>query len=568
MRTYRELESELRRIDGRGYKAYKNIEGSYEGPGFTLIIDHVQGDPFAEPSRVRAIVNPQNAAFPEETMKSRSREIALRDFLTRKFSHAVRRHSKGNRGSGKSGAIYIDCPGQEILDKTSVIIKDGEVEARFRMGLPARGRSIAGRDALDMFMKELPAIVNDSLFFCEPDRTAILRHVCSAEDGDFIRDRLNEMGLVAFVADGSILPRKSGIDPRPMDSRKAVPFTSPESMKIEIELLNAGRVSGMAVPSGITLIVGGGYHGKSTLLDAIELGIYNHVPGDGREMVITDRSAFKVRAEDGRRIERTCITPFISNLPLNQDTDSFSTEDASGSTSQAANIMEAVEIGTSLLLIDEDTSATNFMIRDHRMQELVSKDREPITPFIDRVSQLKDEMGISTILVMGGSGDYFDAADRVICMDEFAPRDVTEQALAIAVKYRAERNVESGGVMGEVSGRIPVAESLDASRGKRDVKISGRGTRTIIFGVHEIDLSSVEQIVHDSQTRAIGDAIHYSKRYMDGRRTLKDVITLVMKDIKDKGMDAVTSRKSGEYGRFRELEFTASLNRLRTLKVK
>ena len=101
----------------------------------------------------------------------------------------------------------------------------------------------------------------------------------------------------------------------------------------------------MGIRKGITLIVGGGYHGKSTLLKALEAGVYNHIAGDGREFVITDDTAFKLRAEDGRSITGVDISPFIKNLPNKKDTVHFSTEDASGSTSQAANLMEALESG-------------------------------------------------------------------------------------------------------------------------------------------------------------------------------------------------------------------------------
>jgi predicted ABC-class ATPase len=323
----------------------------------------------------------------------------------------------------------------------------------------------------------------------------------------------------------------------------------------------------MGIPKGVTLIVGGGYHGKSTLLRALELGVYNHIPGDGRDFVVTNPYAVKIRAEDGRRIEGVDISPFIANLPLGQDTGAFSTEDASGSTSQAANIIEAIEAGAKVLLVDEDTSATNFMIRDHRMQELVSKDKEPITPFIDKVYQLYKEAGISTLLVMGGSGDYFDVADRVVCMVEYKPYDVTEQARAIAEKSRTERKSEGGKHFGVVSERIPLAHSFDPSRGKRDVKISPKGLQSIAFGTHTIDLGAVEQLVDTSQTRAIGDAIYHATKFMDGKRTLREIIDAVLKDIMERGLNVLSSMPVGDYAAFRGLEFAAAINRLRTLSV-
>jgi predicted ABC-class ATPase len=323
----------------------------------------------------------------------------------------------------------------------------------------------------------------------------------------------------------------------------------------------------MGISEGITLVVGGGYHGKSTLLNALELGIYNHIPGDGREFVATNPNAVKIRAEDGRRIEKVNISPFINNLPLGQDTIAFSSENASGSTSQAANIIEALEAGATALLIDEDTSATNFMIRDHRMQELVAKQKEPITPFIDKARQLYDELGVSTILVIGGSGDYFDVADRVTCMIEYGPHDFTEQAKTVAEKYKADRQKEGGDCFGQLSRRIPVGRSFDAARGKRDVKISCGSVDAIDFGRQRIDLAGVEQLVDISQTRAIGDAIYYAKRYMDGTRTLREVIEAVAADLDRMGLDALSSVPVGNYASFRTLELAAAMNRLRSLCV-
>jgi predicted ABC-class ATPase len=338
-------------------------------------------------------------------------------------------------------------------------------------------------------------------------------------------------------------------------------------MNVSVNLPNRGLITGMGIREGVTLIVGGGYHGKSTLLDAVKLGIYNHLPGDGREFVVTSGDAVMIRAEDGRRIEGVDISPFINNLPYGQDTKSFSTENASGSTSQAANIMEALEMGSSAVLIDEDTSATNFMIRDHRMQELISKDLEPITPFIDKVRQLYHDHAVSTVLVIGGSGDYFDVADYVISMKEYVPEDCTADAKAIAEKYRTERQREGGEAFGAFGVRVPMKESFDPSRGKRDVKISPKGLLSIIFGKNDIDLGAAEQLVDMSQTRAMGEAIHYATRYMDNRRTLKDVVDRLMSDLDKSGLDILNKNKFGDYAVFRKYELASAINRLRTVKV-
>ncbi len=568
MKTERELGSDLTRIDGKGYRAYKDIQGEYEMDGYRLSIDHVQGDPFAAPSRVRVFVDMESAAFPDDTYNTLSREIALRDLLTRHFSKNARGVGGKNRGMGKSGLISMDTPGQEVLERTSILVNGSTIEARFLMGLPAFGRRIAGRQAADMFFNDLPGIVKASLFFEKLDKKAIYEHVLLCEDSDHIRSMLREKGLIAFVANGSILPRRSGIDDRPMEGEDVVPFRSPPDLEVTLNTPNRGEVSGMGIPQGVTLIVGGGYHGKSTLLSALEVGIYNHVIGDGRELVITDPSAVKIRAEDGRRVENVDISAFISDLPLGKDTGSFSTEDASGSTSQAANIIETLEAGAGALLIDEDTSATNFMIRDHRMQELVTKDKEPITPFIDRVKQLHEELSVSTVLVIGGSGDYFDVADLVICMEGYIPVNRTSKAREIADKHRTERVAEGKGTIAPITPRIPISSSFDPSRGRRDVKIAARDISTISFGNETIDLSRIEQIVHRSQTKAIGDAIHAASMMMDGKRTLKEVLDRLDDRLDEAGLDGLGGPPVGDRAYFRSLELACAINRLRTLKMK
>jgi predicted ABC-class ATPase len=560
-----DLKRMLRRIDARGYRAYRDIEGRFDFGEYTLIVDHVQADPFAPPSRVRVVVPKKIAGFPPEVFRTTRREVALRDFLTRTFFHAIRRFSRPGTGTGRSGSISIDRPGQEILARSSVLVDDGSVEARFRAGLPAYGRRIAAENARIMFFDDIPRIVAHSLVYQNLDQRKLAEHLAVAEDADALREQLGAHGLIAFVGDGSVLPRASGVDPRPMSGDRVVPFESPHALRMELTLPNRGKVSGMGIGEGVTLIVGGGYHGKSTLLKAIELGVYNHVPGDGRELVVADPDLVKIRAEDGRRVEKVDISPFISNLPFGKGTRTFTTDDASGSTSQAANIMEALETGARVLVMDEDTSATNFMIRDHRMQELVAKEREPITPFIDKVRQLYRDRRVSTLLAIGGSGDYFDVADRVICMVEYKPLELTAEAKQIASRYKSRRRPEGGERFGTVAERVPRAASFDPKRGRREVRISSRGLFSIDFGTSRIDLGACEQLVDPSQTNAIGDAIQYATRYMDGIRRLREVVELVMSDIRGKGLDVLSGIPIGEYAMFRGVELAAAINRLRTL---
>ena len=562
------LSTILSRIDGKGYKAYKDIQGSYEfgEEGYTLHIDYVQGDPFASPSKVRIVMSQEVAGFPKDTYSNKSREVATRDFITRMFTEAIGRHSKGSRGSGKSGRIGTDRPGQEILERTSAFIDDRQVEVRFTVGLPAFGRKIAGRQARGLFFEEIPAIVHASTVYSNLDTQALQHHIEINEDADAARRLLREKKLVAFVADHSVLPRRSGIDPRPMPDEEVVPFESTESMRWELNLPNRGTISGMGIPQGITLIVGGGFHGKSTLLNAIEEGIYNHIPGDGREFVVTDPDAVKIRSEDGRRIEKVNISPFINNLPLGKSTGAFSTEDASGSTSQAANIIEAIEAAAKVLMIDEDTSASNFMIRDQRMQHLIHKAEEPITPFIDKVHQMYQDFGISTILVMGGSGDYFEVADGVIGMNNYRPEDLTEQAKSIVKQFDSKRTAEGGVSFGEVTPRKPLSRSIKPEKGKKAKKIKTLHKQAIQFGTYTIDLRSIEQLTDASQTNAIGEALVYARKYMDGQASLSEILDRVMQDIQDQGLNIIGHASNGNYAMFRRFELAAALNRLRSLE--
>lgn len=560
------LGSTLKRIEGKGYKAYKDIQGSYDLKDFELYIDYVQGDPFASPTRLRVRVPQKRAGFPQSLFSSRVRRTALEDYLTREFAGAIHRVAKRSRGTGKSGLIFIDPCSQEILERTSMVVTPDYVEARISMGLPAQGRRVLAREAADMFFKELPLLVREALLYEDLDSEKIRAHGEGNEDQEFLRGELQKRGLVSFVGNDSILPRKSGVSDLPMDREEAVPFTSPRDLEVEVDLPNAGKVKGMGIPSGITLIVGGGYHGKSTLLRAVERGVYNHVPGDGRERVVTLEEAVKIRAEDGRKVEKVNISPFINNLPFHKDTVGFSTEEASGSTSQAANIMESLEMGSRLLLLDEDTSATNFMIRDVRMQSLVSREKEPITPFIDKVKHLYNDLGVSTILVLGGSGDYFDAADRVIMMDEYCALEVTSRAKEIAHQYQTKRKQEGGEEFGDIIHRIPLKKGLDPTR-KGKTKISARGLSSLQFGRQKVDLSMVEQLVDVSQTRAIGDIMYFSAHLIDGKRTLNEVIEITLDQIEKQGLDLLSpfrGQHPGEYALPRKYEIAAAFNRLRT----
>ena len=567
MQTAAELRSLLNRIDRRGYPAYKDTRGTYQFPNYILSIDHVQGDPFAAPSRLSILVKGRAAGFPPELYDRPHRRIALQDQLTRRFGAAAERFSFQAKGSGQSGLIAVSRCGQEVLERTACRLdpKSGDVLMRFQVGFPANGRTVNAGELGKILFDFLPKCAEQALFYQNLDRERLRAAVDLAEDQHCIREQLPGLGLCAFVANGSVLPRASGVSSKPMGD--GVKFMSPKELEVTLDLPRGRRITGMGIRRGVTLIVGGGYHGKSTLLGALELGVYDHIAGDGREYVITDPSAVKIRAEDGRSIRKTDISLFISDLPNGKDTAAFETEDASGSTSQAANVIESIEAGTSLLLIDEDTSATNFMVRDELMQRVIRRDMEPITPFIERVRELYESYGVSTVLVAGSSGAYFHVADTVIQMDRYVPRDITALAKA-----------EAGNFPIRVDPPKPAAPLCFDRRPQPSPSFSG-GDRTkiktlpregVMVNKEVIDLRYVEQLVDSEQLTALGYCVVYAQRnLLDGRRDLRRVTDELEAAIDRGTLAALCGDRSGVPGlaRPRRQEILACLNRCRGLRI-
>ncbi|MBN2489968.1 MAG: ABC-ATPase domain-containing protein [Planctomycetes bacterium] len=561
----------LETIDGRGYGAYRDIAGRFDFGEFILFIDHVQADPFAAPSRVRVNLPAGIAALPPELYADAAGRVAVADFLARRAAEALHRHGRGIRGSGSSGLIRIDGPGQEILEHTAVTLRPGGiVDARFFVGLPAKNRRVLARVCRSMIESELVAVLEEALLYRNLDADALAAHVAAYRTQEALRARLPAHGLVAFVGDGARLPRRSGVDDRPLEDDRVVPFRAPPEHRVVLTLDDGRRFAGMGIPAGITLIVGGGFHGKSTLLRAIERGIYNHVPGDGRELVVTDPTAVRVRAEDGRSVAEVDISAFIRNLPCGHDTTAFSTELASGSTSQAAGLLEALAAGARVLVLDEDTSATNFLIRDHRMQRVVPAACEPITPLLDRARELHGRLGVSILLVLGGSGDYFDVADTVIHMNTFRPEDATARAREAAAALPTGRTSEAPPLGADLfpPRRLLPATFADPSALRGEARLKARGTRTILLGKHALDLSALEPLVHPAQVTALAEGLRLARdHFADGHRTVEEVVALVMQRLDEEGLDALTRRPSGGLARFRGLELAAAINRLRSLRI-
>lgn len=565
MKAAEDLRQLLLSIDRKSYPAYKGTKGSYRFNGYVLSIEHVQGDPFASPSKLHVQVQGGIAAFPERLYNKKHTRIALQDYLTRQFAFQVNRYSFQAKGSGKSGMIAVSKCVQEVLERTACTVEPqtGGVTLRFEVGFPANGRTVNARELIKILFDYLPDCVGKSLFYKKLDAKKVEQVMELSEDREDIRQELTRLGLAAFVADGSILPRESGVSQKPM--KDAVPFSSPDSVKTTLTLPYRGTISGMGIKKGVTLIVGGGYHGKSTLLKALESGVYPHIAGDGREYVVTDATAVKLRAEDGRSIRHTDISMFINDLPNGKDTKAFYTEDASGSTSQAANTIEAVEAGSRLFLIDEDTSATNFMVRDELMQQVIHRDMEPITPFIERVRDLYKQHDISTIIVAGSSGAYFQVADCIIQMDRYKPREITEMAKTAALAYPAL-------TLPEEKPELPLFQRyVKANRElkKKDrIKIKTMGKDAVQLNYETIDMRYVEQLVDTEQLTSLGYILKYlEERRMDGKTTVLELADAIAAQIEEQGMAAVCAGESipGNLAVPRKQEILACLNRYRGL---
>ena len=577
------LASTLHNLDGRSYGNLKQIRGRYTFGPVTVFIDRVQADPFASPSKVRVRVDRADAKFPLNLTTDRADRIAAADYLLRAGNEVLAKLDQR--------ALILGRPGQEVLERTNVLIDDAGFEARLLVNLPARGRRILGHQAADILTRDLPEFAERLFLFDRwsdapagsggntpaPSAKGLADHVQLHRDQLELRSHLGEAGLIGFIGNGAILPRTSGDSDLPMKSSDAVAFTSPPELEHTVELSSGRSITGMGIPRGVTVIVGGGYHGKSTILRALERGVYPHIAGDGREWVISDPTATSIRAEDGRAVTGDDISAFINNLPSGTDTRSFSTTNASGSTLQAGNLVEAIEAGARTLLIDEDTSATNFMIRDERMRALIPAEREPITPFVDRVRPLLTRQGVSTVLVAGGSSAFFEVADHVIALDAYVPSEVTTKAhdlvgvtaadLDPAAELNRDPGTSSDSPVFAAAPRVPTAKALRPASKTKTAR--AKGSDRIQFGRDFIDLIAIAQFVDAQQASGVAEALEYLAEIFDGRTSLTHALAEIEDMLDAQGLDGITGHRDhpGHLTRPRGQEIAAALNRYRGLRL-
>jgi predicted ABC-class ATPase len=553
-----ELEEILRSLEGAPYPAYRETRGRYRVGSGTLEILHVQADPFAPPSRLRVMLPREAAgldrggpAAADRASAAGKDDLATEDFLARGVEEWLRSHPE------TGSIVRIDPAGQQILRRTALTLRPDRIEILLHADLPARGRRIEGRRAAAALSRGLPQLVLESLTAGSYDSTALERHRASVEDHRALRGIIAREGWVAFLADGSHLARRAGDDDAPLGEGN-VPFVAPPELAAEVTLPRAGRLRGMALPAGIVLLCGGAFHGKSTLLRALAAAVYPHIPGDGRELVSVEPTAMGIRAEDGRAVTDIDLRPFLRNLPNGTDPARFRTENASGATSQAAAVIEALGAGCRCLLIDEDTSATNFLLRDPWVARLLRPEQEPIVPLLSRLREIHDRFGTSTILVVGGSGEAFRIADRAILMDAYHPQDASSRVAEIRM------------AMGPAT-EVPPAVWPDRDRllspgqgSEGSPRIRAVSARRVLIGSSEIDLSASGALVHPSQGRTLATVVARWLEDGSGSVDVAGAAERAAQRLETEGPGAFAGQPRGDLAEVRVQEIMMLVNRLRT----
>jgi predicted ABC-class ATPase len=563
------LRDKLIVANGKSLQAYRDLQGAYRFERFELHLDTVHLDPAGPSCSARVRVDQAEAQVPRDLWASPTRRIAVQDFLARGMRDAVTKHVK-TRWSGRIAPVVVDAGGQEILARTCCTVEEDYVEMRLRIALPAEGRKVVAKPAQALLFTDLPAAVDAGMRWAALDGAAGRRHCETYEDYLALRDALPQHGLVAFVADGSVPGREPGPGDRPLRGSRAVPTRAPEDLAVEVTLPHRGPVRGLGIRRGITLVTGSLYSGKSTLLAAIASGVYAHIPGDGRELIATVPDAVVVRADPGRRIERVDVSAFVHALPHAPDLTALSMERATGTLSMVASVAEALELGTGLLLFDEDDSAIAFVARDPVMQDLIPKARDVFTPLVERARTLWEAHGVSTIIATSGLGEYLDIADTVIVVADFQLTSATARARSLASGRPGDQQPPPR-PFDAPAPRVPLARGFAGMKG-RGLRAELRGRTTLAIGRDLVDLASLPHLVDPSQARAAGDAIVYAveKGYIDGQATVGEIIDRVFAEIEASGLGvlAIHPDVAATYAMPRKHEVAAILNRLRSLQVR
>jgi predicted ABC-class ATPase len=551
--------------NGKGVQVYTTLAGAYRFERYELYLDQIRPDPVAPTCLARVRVDQAEAQVPRALWEAPDARVAVEDFLARCVREAIGRHGR-TRWSGRITPITIDAGGQEILPRTACTVGEDAVEARLTIALPAEGRKVLAKPAQALFFDDLPAVVEAGLVWAHLDDVAGRRHCETYLDYLALRRALPARGLVAFLADGSVLAREAGASGRPMRGGRAAALRAPDELAVTVELPHRGPVRGLGIRAGVTLITGGLASGKSTLLAAIAQGVYAHVPGDGRELVATVPDAVALRADPGRRVERVDVSAFVHALSPGVDVTALVTERSSGVLAMAAGVAEALELGTALLLVDEDESAIAFLARDPVMLELLPGAARALSPLVERVRALWETHGVSTVIATGALGEYLPVADTVIATDGFQPAAATARAREVAgAPSPAGRPFELP------APRCPLPRGIGGVRG-RGLRTEVRWRQSLSVGRDAVDLDGLPQLVDASQARAAGDAVLYAveRGYADGEASVAEIVDRTLAEVAAGGLRALTlhPEHAADYALPRRHEIAAVLNRLRSLQVR
>lgn len=561
----REIETQLKRLDGQNYGRYRSLQNTWKLGDVRCRLTHIQADPYAPLSTMSIRIPMVETRIPEEYWDNSTKVVALCDFIHRVVLSEVKDH-ESDVGDGNSGLIHMEEVSPCILRRSAVQIKKSELEIRIGVGLPGERRKIMARLALETLGFKIPEIWTKCAYWINLDQSALRDHLRVYQNQILYRKQLEEQNLIAWIANGSVLARSEGLKQTPLEEG-VVPFEAPETMSVTLKNLAGEPVIGMGISKGLTLIAGGGYHGKSTLLHAVEQGVYNHIPGDGREGVVCVGDAFKVKSEEGRRISKTDLSSFLGQLPQGISSECFVTANASGSTSQFANLIEAYEVGARTFLIDEDMSAVNALVRDNRVQKLLEGFSEPITPLIDRMPSLK-KIGVNLVIVVGASGVYLDHADSVVIMKEYVPVDATLRAQEVVAEIPGLQTTLNEDVHLDQSRRPDLLDMHSKLYGlQRWPKIRVQNFKVSLAEFHS-NCHDLDQICERNQLRMTANAYTWMvQRLNEKNLPMVELLRHFTNTFNQGGFDSIQPMAARDLVEVRPVEISAFINRLNALQL-
>jgi predicted ABC-class ATPase len=574
MKDKKEFYNLLGELDGQPYPEYGQLVGDFDFSRYVIKCTKIDllGDEEDHP--VFSVRIPQTIAeIPEYLFDSPVRRTAMEDLLLRRLSANIDAIANYDHNGIARRHIHAASPNQKILPRNALLLTKEYIEVYIQVTLPVQHAivdgvsvvTIDGEMAQHIFFDDLPEIIGNSLFYCNVDAADADLFVNNMEDSDRLRQHLGASGQVAFVAEGALLSRVTGEDLP--DYERLSPVEIDESLIEEVEVPHSGAVRGFGIPSGLTLILGESNSGRVDLSDAIAQGIYNHIPGDGREHIVTVADAVAIQSEVGRSIQQVDISAFASALPGGGDTASYSTRSAGSFTSQAASTVEALEAGARVLLFDEHTSSSTFLSADTRVSSLLGESSR--NTLAARARQMVDELGVS-IVVAGSSlvAEFIPIADKILKVEDFRISDITEEAKALDIvpSSVANDNVNLGSMLSRSRWVMP--SSIDPSIGREDLVILTDDADYLQFGRSLVELGAIKQIANADQARAIGFVFYYAKlRYMDEGYPIREILDLVDRDLSNEGLNTLVRDLRGDLARPRRYEVAAALNRLPAFRV-